>query len=101
MCIRDRTFCIALDLRRVSHPLLEQIKRQVGLVEHDLQIWQEALSDSFKSLISDTFFSKTFFIRALQEHFSDLGKHEAIEMCIRDSFLLSTPLTSVHAAQSL
>lgn len=56
----DKTFCIALDLRRVSHPLLEQIKRQVGLVEHDLQIWQEALSDSFKSLISDTFFSKTF-----------------------------------------
>lgn len=56
----DKTFCIALDLRRVSHPLLEQIKRQVGLVEHDLQIWQEALSDSFKSLISDTFFSKRF-----------------------------------------
>ncbi|MFP3767566.1 hypothetical protein SAMN05216460_0391 [Streptococcus sp. 45] len=74
----DKTFCIALDLKRVSHPLLEQIKRQVGLVEHDLQIWQEALSDSFKSLASDTFFSKTFFIRALQEHFSDLGKHEAV-----------------------
>ena len=74
----DNTFCIALYLKRVSHPLLEEIKRQVGLVEHDLQIWQETLSDSFKSLVRDTFFSKTFFIRALQEHFSDLGKHEAI-----------------------
>lgn len=73
-----KTFCIALDLKRVSHQLLEQIKRQVGLVEHDLQIWQETLSDSFKSLVRDTFFSKTFFIRALQEHFSDFGKHEAI-----------------------
>ena len=74
----DKTFCIKKKKKRVSHSLLEQIKRQVGLVEHDLQIWQEALSDSFKSLASDTFFSKTFFIRALQEHFSDLGKHEAV-----------------------
>lgn len=60
----DKTFCIALDLKRVSHPLLEQIKRQVGLVEHDLQIWQETLSDSFKSLVRDTFFSKTFFYQS-------------------------------------
>ena len=68
----DKTFCIALDLKRVSHPLLEQIKRQVGLVEHDLQIWQETLSDSFKSLVRDTFFSKTFFIRFGAKVLSDL-----------------------------
>ena len=74
----DKTFCIALDLKRVSHSLLAQIKQQVGLVEQDLNAWQEAFSDRVEELSGDFFFCNTFFIRALQEHFSDLGKHEAV-----------------------
>lgn len=74
----DKTFCITLDLKKVSHSLLEQIKRQVGLVEHDLDAWQEAFSDTVDRLSGEIFFCNTFFIRILQEHFSDLGKHEAI-----------------------